>query len=320
MRGSLASVWHSTLDAREVAVKRFHADTERARAWAEWQREISMARRVRHPNCAALLGICTRRALCVVLEWLPLGDLYNLLHSEIRLEWPLLIKVALDVARGIEHLHTGRQPPMAHLDVKSPNVLLVSLDHRATVVAKIVDYGSARLVRAPLRRCDVDSPLWQAPELAARDPFDQRVDTYAYGVILWELVARDKVFGHVRWLADVAALVLAGQRPQLPPWTPPAYAALVRACWAQAADDRPNWSAVIGQLTLMKRRGDALEAEWGTLMHDGLAERHTERHREAIRLEEERVRLQAAATQLTIQTARIAAKSEVRCGRVRVCN
>lgn len=135
---------------------------------------------------------------------------------------------------------------------------------------------------------------------------------YAYGVILWELVARDKVFGHVRWLADVAALVLAGQRPAMPPWSPPIYTALIRSCWAQAPSDRPSWSTVIGQLTLMRRQAEELESEWGESMHKGLERRRSERRLEAVRLEEERSRLALATS---AQQTALAARFVVQSGR-----
>ena len=50
------------------------------------------------------------------------------------------MRIASDVAEGVNYMHT-RNPPILHMDLKSPNILLASLSPSAPVVAKLADFG-----------------------------------------------------------------------------------------------------------------------------------------------------------------------------------
>ena len=55
-----------------------------------------------------------------------------------------------DCAAGLNYLHT-RKPAIIHNDVRSPNVFLVELRADAPIVAKLADYGLARLESGNLK-------------------------------------------------------------------------------------------------------------------------------------------------------------------------
>jgi serine/threonine protein kinase len=78
------------------------------------------------------------------------GDLYHFLvfktHPEVELDWNLILKIAMDIASGVMFLHSAK-PPIIHRDLKSPNVLLASLSSKASVVAKITDFGLSGAMR-----------------------------------------------------------------------------------------------------------------------------------------------------------------------------
>lgn len=81
---------------------------------------------VSHPNIVTLLAFAVNPFL-IVMEWVPLGDLYRHLHTEQlskQLTWPARIRVAIDVAQGMSFLHSA-VPPVLHRDLKSPNIFLV---------------------------------------------------------------------------------------------------------------------------------------------------------------------------------------------------
>ena len=62
----------------------------------------------------------------------------------------LRLRVVRDCAAGLNYLHS-RVPAILHNDVRSPNVFLVDLHLEAPVVAKLADYGLARLESGDLR-------------------------------------------------------------------------------------------------------------------------------------------------------------------------
>ena len=74
-----------------------------------------------------------------------------------------------------------------HLDLKSPNILV---DDKWRV--KIADFG----LRARAATRDVSgrsgfhgTPEWMAPEMLRAEDYDEKADSYSYGVVLWELLA-----------------------------------------------------------------------------------------------------------------------------------
>jgi hypothetical protein len=99
-----------------------------------------------------------------------------------------------DVLQGLAHIHAHGY---VHLDMKPSNILIderapeLGLDPR--VLAKIADLGMAEPALQRNRRCDaahLGTPAYRAPELLdnSRSPsFDERVDTFAVGIIAFEL-------------------------------------------------------------------------------------------------------------------------------------
>ena len=59
----------------------------------------------------------------------------------------------------------------------------------------------------------------------------------------------------------VYGVIYANARPEVPPWLPPRYAALVRACWSAEVGDRPTFAGILGELGEMLREALAAGAE-----------------------------------------------------------
>ena len=100
--------------------------------------------------------------------------------------WRMLLRLALDAAKGCVFLH-GRSPPVLHCDVKSPNVLVSSDWH-----GKLGDFGISRLMssQTSLANTQVGTPYYLSPELIiGQDGYDGRADVWSLGIILYELLA-----------------------------------------------------------------------------------------------------------------------------------
>ncbi|KAF3329585.1 putative receptor-like protein kinase [Carex littledalei] len=123
------------------AVKRLEGggpDCER-----EFENELDLLGRIRHPNIISLLGYCLHEdRRLIVYELMEKGSLETQLHGPSHgsaLTWHMRMKIALDTAsRGLEYLHEHCNPPIIHRDLKSSNILLDS-DYNA----KISDFGLA---------------------------------------------------------------------------------------------------------------------------------------------------------------------------------
>lgn len=91
----------------------------------------------------------------------------------------------LDIARGLEYLHT-RKPSVIHRDCKSSNILITSKG-----VAKITDFGLAKVKQSTrsMVRSLVGTVNWQAPELWHPHPkYNHKVDVFSCAMVFWEML------------------------------------------------------------------------------------------------------------------------------------
>ncbi|CAN6875759.1 unnamed protein product [Brassica oleracea] len=207
-------------DGTKIAVKRMEssASVVSDKGLAEFKSEIDVLTKMRHRHLVALLGYCLDgNERLLVYEYMPRGTLsQHLFHwkEEERkpLDWTRRLAIALDVARGVEYLHTFAHQSFIHRDLKPSNILLGD-DMRA----KVADFGLVRL--APEGNYSIETRVagtfgYLAPEYAVTGRVTTMVDIYSLGVILMELVTgrkaldvtqREDSVHLVTWFRRVAA-------------------------------------------------------------------------------------------------------------------
>lgn len=67
---------------------------------------------------------------------------------------------------------------------------------------------------------------------------------FSFGMVMYELVARNVPFHENHWDSQVEDAIMRGERPRVPPGLLPAYVALMQACWAEEAAARPMFTEV----------------------------------------------------------------------------
>ncbi|GAB2293013.1 hypothetical protein Dimus_027236 [Dionaea muscipula] len=230
--GSFGTVYHAEWHGSDVAVKvlaiqDFHDDQLK-----EFLREVSIMKRARHPNLVLFMGAVTKRPhLSIVTEYLPRGSLYRLINRAASgevLDQKRRLRMALDVAKGINYLHC-LNPAIVHWDLKSPNLLV---DKNWTV--KVCDFGLSRfkLNTFVSSKSVAGTPEWMAPEFLRGEPSNEKSDVYSFGVILWELITMQQPWSGLSPAQVVGAVAFQSRRLDIPPNAPPALASLMEACWA----------------------------------------------------------------------------------------
>ncbi|XP_024011835.1 receptor-like serine/threonine-protein kinase At4g25390 [Eutrema salsugineum] len=147
-QGGFGSVYRGNLPKSaggNVAVKVM--DSGSLQGEREFENELFFAGKLDSPHVVSVIGFSQdpkrrRRRLILVYELMENGNLQDaLLHRKPPelMEWNRRFLVAIDIAKGVEHLH-GLNPPVIHGDLKPSNILLDRV-----FAAKIADFGLARL-------------------------------------------------------------------------------------------------------------------------------------------------------------------------------
>ncbi|KAF3794001.1 Serine/threonine-protein kinase [Nymphaea thermarum] len=246
--GSFGTVHRAEWHGSDVAVKVLSEQDFSEDQLREFLREVAIMKRVRHPNVVLFMGAVTKRPhLSIVTEYLPRGSLYRLIHraagGEI-LDKRRRLRMALDVAKGINYLHC-LSPSIVHWDLKTPNLLV---DKNWAV--KVCDFGLSRFKANTFisSKSVAGTPEWMAPEFLRGEPSNEKSDVYSFGVILWELVTMQQPWVELSPAQVVGAVAFQNRRLVIPPNTNPTLAALMEACWASDPKQRPSFANIVDTL------------------------------------------------------------------------
>ena len=261
--GGMASVyqaWDETLGTA-VALKLIRVDATTPRAELRqledrFKRELKLARQVTHPNVVRIHDLGdVESTLYLTMEYVQGADLATLLQREPRLPLPRVLLLARQIAAGLAAAHKAG---IVHRDLKPANVMVDAQDH-----ALLMDFGIARSTAGATINTMPGSLIgtldYMAPEQARGEPTDERTDVYAFGLILYELLAG----GRPRYSADggISGLIQRlekGPPPlkSLQPDVPAALDHIVTKCLQPAAAARYASAAdVLSDLEALDEQG-----------------------------------------------------------------
>ena len=251
-QGAFGAVYQGTHRLKPVAIKRFLLEDFSSERQQEIRAEASVMG-IQSDYLVRLLGICLEEPYCVVMEYLPKGDLYHWLRDTTK---PLSIsqryRLAADMAIGLYDLHGAG---ILHRDLKSLNVLLQERD--GELHAKLSDFGLSTLKRSLLHGEGVVGSLpWLAPEIVAGGEYSKASDVYSLGLVLYELATGKAPFFDLPGkpakpsAQQIKEWIIAGERPwnYLPENCPDEFAQLIRDCCAEDPNGRPAVSVVAQRL------------------------------------------------------------------------
>jgi serine/threonine protein kinase/tetratricopeptide (TPR) repeat protein len=157
---------------------------------------------IRHPNIVQVLdfGQFDDRTLYIAMEYVEGKSLRNVLSEEAPVTAARAVTIVQQMLSGLAEAHANN---IVHRDLKPGNVLMSKL-RDGTDLVKLVDFGIAKVVGGevdgqPLTRTGmmVGTPGYMAPEQMMGENVDGTADIYSVGVILWELLTGQKLFGRV---------------------------------------------------------------------------------------------------------------------------
>ncbi|CAB1104498.1 unnamed protein product [Ectocarpus sp. CCAP 1310/34] len=300
VNGSRCTIYTAVYKDQQVVVKLMRKDVQDAALVRdELELELALLRRVRHENIVRLLGAGKEPERFLIIARLDGGTLSQrcdhgsrlrdrrgrfktgkpFSHMQVRRFFTTtqshagghLVAEAgrlfnrKEVQRcALRHLHEEAIPGrmVVHRDVKPDNI-----GFNADGDLKLLDLGLSKVVS----KSEVDNTMfnmtgetgsvrYMAPEVAESRPYNEKVDVYSFGIILWEMSTLKKPFdgmGHDRFLSQV---IRGSHRPPVHKKWPKPWSELMQSCWAEDPSKRPSF-AKVGDL-LQGMLQDGIDQNW----------------------------------------------------------
>lgn len=280
-KGGSSQVFKGCLpDGKELAVKILKQSEDAVR---EFVLEIEIITALSHKNIISLFGFCFEDTrLLLVYDFLSRGSLEENLHGNKKdplvFGWKERYKVAVGVAEALEYLHGRDDQPVIHRDVKSSNILLCD-----DFEPQLSDFGLAKwstTTSSHITCTDVAGTFgYLAPEYFMYGKVNDKIDVYAFGVVLLELLSGRKPIssnclkGHESLVIWAKPILTSGKNAQLldPQLSADYDCELVERmvlasalCIRRAPRARPQMSIVSKLL-----KGDAETTKWARLQVNG---------------------------------------------------
>ncbi|XP_045445533.1 receptor-type guanylate cyclase Gyc76C-like [Melitaea cinxia] len=231
-------------------------------------KEMRLLRELRHDNLNSFIGAVVEPLRVLLLtDYCAKGSLYDIIENEdIKLDKMFISSLVHDLIKGMIFIHSS--PLIFHGNLKSSNCVVTS-----RWMLQVTDFGLHEL-----RYCAENDfigehqyyrgLLWKSPELLRQldDPNGtvggtQKGDVYAFGIILYEIIARRGPFGTTSLEPkDIVERVKRARREGEEPFRPDTRAlqaddyllACMRDCWADDPAARPDFPTLRTRLKKLK--------------------------------------------------------------------
>ncbi|GAA2453702.1 serine/threonine-protein kinase [Streptomyces macrosporus] len=253
-RGGMGVVWlaHDENLGRDVALKTMAVapgitEEQRARDAERFRREAQAVARLDHPGLATVYDLGEENDTRFLVMQYVIG---TTLADRIAEEGPLPIEetaaIGVQIASVLGSVHARN---VVHRDLKGSNVVI-----RTDGVVKVLDFGVAAFLDPDITRLTTTgerpgSLECMAPEQTLGKPIDHRVDLYALGCLLYNMLTGDPVFAHD---SELMLLRMIMEQPPVPPKSlrndiPDELEELVLQLLAKNPDHRPDHAGEVWQ-------------------------------------------------------------------------
>jgi TPR repeat protein len=183
------------------------------------------------------------------LEYLPGGSLASILA----LQWtkrPLppsytptvKAKTIFGIAAAMMHVHAHNA---VHRYLTPKNIL-----YDAQSEPHLVDFGQAKCTHEfskYSRAADSCDSEFQAPEVIENGEYNQTIDTFSYGMIVYSIVSPTKPYHDRKSPFKMREDIVRGKRPPRPSDCHPKLQQIIVNCWAQCPNDRPSFAEIVSE-------------------------------------------------------------------------
>ncbi|XP_072015376.1 serine/threonine-protein kinase TNNI3K-like [Amphiura filiformis] len=248
--GSFGKVYKGFCRNKPVAIKRYRANAFPAKSDVDmFCREVSILCKLNSPYVINFIGACIQDPshFAIVTQYVSGGSLFSIVHEQKRvIDMPSKMTIAVDVAKGMDYLHSLKQP-IIHRDLNSHNILLHENGH-----AVVADFGESRFLRAMDEDNMTKQPgnlRWMAPEVFTQNTkYSVMADVFSYALCLWELLSGELPFGHLKPAAAAAEMAYRNTRPPIAITFPKSIVNILQVTWHPNPDERPTFVEICTML------------------------------------------------------------------------
>ena len=150
-----------------------------------FSREVEMMYKIKHPNIVRLYTHFEDESNCyIALEYIKKGNLYSYTQSMPNkvLDAATTANFVVDLISSLYYLH-NMDPPIIHRDIKPENLLIGNNGH-----LKLTDFGGSNYLEGNVRYTTAGTQIYHSPEMLLKKGYDTRVDIWAIGVLIFELI------------------------------------------------------------------------------------------------------------------------------------
>lgn len=231
----------------KCAIKILHSKRLNEDELTHFIRELKIMVKLNHVCILPFLGWTNTAPFWIVTEYMPFRSLYTGLRDYDFLTPTNKSIILYGVSKGMEKLHSLN---IIHRDLKSLNILLDEKKY-----PKISDFGMSK------KKTDADNtmtkqmgtPHWMAPEMFENANYNNKVDVYSFGILIWEVVTGQTPFAGLNGVQIAFAVTKNKQRPIFPSdYQEKKLIKLATKCWHQDPNKRPTFAYVSKKLANKK--------------------------------------------------------------------
>jgi len=241
--GAYGVVYRGKWRGITVAIKEMK-DLDDEEAINDFRSEIAILGKLRHPNCVLFMGASTKpHQLCIITEFLEGGSVHDILHEQKRrFDLKTVVSLSKQTAFGVNYLHLSG---ILHRDLKPANLLVDKYYN-----LKLCDFGlSCFKPKEKVLTEKVGTPLWNAPEVLLKKPYDELADVYSFAICVWEIYTGEEPYLDIEdWDMLIREVANGSKRPKIPSTCPSDISSLIKACWDKEPKRRPNFGQLISTL------------------------------------------------------------------------
>jgi eukaryotic-like serine/threonine-protein kinase len=163
-----------------------------------FKREAQLASRLSHPNTVQVFDFGQADGLTyLVMELVPGDDLSKIVRNDGAMTFIRMARLVVQVCGSLAEAHGHG---IVHRDLKPENVLVLGSPDGKNEIAKVCDFGLAKLREAPEANdvtshgAVVGTPYYMSPEQIRGEDVDPRTDIYALGAVMYRLLTGSPPF------------------------------------------------------------------------------------------------------------------------------